>query len=302
MGTKFDGEFYALFAAALWTVTAIVFEKASKQIGSLNVNLIRLVFAAIFLSVYNYFTQGFFIPTNASNYQWIWLTASGFVGFVFGDYMLFKAFQVIGARISMLFMSLAPPMTAIIAYFFMGEKMTYQSIAGMIITITGIAIVIFQRKMNENGKNNKIGLTITVSGMLFGLGGALGQAVGLVLSKKGMQDLNAFSASQIRVIAAVFGFLLLFLIFNRWKSLFLALKNKFSIKMVGIGSVTGPFLGVSFSLLAIQNTNTGIAATLMAIVPILIIPPMIFIFKEKVSVKEIAGALVAVIGVALFFL
>jgi drug/metabolite transporter (DMT)-like permease len=69
-----------------------------------------------------------------------------------------------------------------------------------------------------------------------------------------------------------------------------------------LGAFFGPFLGVSFSLLAIKYADTGIAATIMALVPVLIIPPSMIIYKEKVTLKEAAGAILAVGGVAMFFL
>ena len=71
---------------------------------------------------------------------------------------------------------------------------------------------------------------------------------------------------------------------------------------ISIGSFFGPFIGVSFSLIAVKYTSTGVAATLMAIVPVLLIPPSILLKKEKVTWKEITGALIAVLGVATFFL
>jgi len=74
------------------------------------------------------------------------------------------------------------------------------------------------------------------------------------------------------------------------------------MKRVALGSVFGPFLGVSFSLLAIQHTQAGVAASIMSIVPVLIIPPAIFFFHEKVNWKEIIGAVITVGGVAIFFL
>jgi len=63
-----------------------------------------------------------------------------------------------------------------------------------------------------------------------------------------------------------------------------------------------PFLGVAFSLLAVQHTTTGVASTIMAIVPVLIIPPAVIYFKERVSPKEIVGAILAVTGVAVLFI
>ncbi len=298
------GEFAALMTAVFWTVTSMSFEAAGKRIGSFSVNLIRLFLALIIYSIYLYFTRGMLFATDASLHAWIWLSLSGIIGFAVGDLLLFQAFVVVGARISMLIMSLVPPITALIGWMILGETLSLQSICGMILTISGIILVVMKREapqLNSSGKN-KIKFSYPLLGILLAFGGAVGQSVGLVLSKYGMKDYDAFAASQIRVFAGFIGFIILFFIMKRWNRVWKAVRNKKGMLFTGIGSVFGPFLGVSFSLLAIQNTGTGVAATIMSIVPVLIIPAAVIVFKEKVNLKEILGAMLAVGGVALLFL
>ena len=175
---------------------------------------------------------------------------------------------------------------------------------GMFVTLTGISIVILKREKKEENskKKRKITTSYSFSGISLALGGAVSQGVGLVLSKKGMGDYDAFAASQIRVITGMFGFGIIILFAKRYGKIWTALQHKSAMKRVALGSFFGPFLGVSFSLIAIQNTQAGIAATIMAIVPVLIIPPAILFFHEKVNWKEILGAVITVGGVAIFFL
>jgi len=300
------GEFAALLTAVFWTVTALAFESASKKIGSLPVNLIRLGMALIFLSIYTWITRGLILPTDASGYQWFWLSLSGVVGFVLGDLFLFRSYVVISARISMLIMALAPPMAALISWFALGEHLTPKQGLGMLFTFAGIALVILKREVSEDenseSKQKKVRLNYPLSGLLLAFGGAVGQAGGLVLSKIGMQDYNVVAAVQIRVITGVIGFLLIIFLFNRWKSLKAAFKNIDALKRVSIGAIFGPFLGVTFSLLSIKYTSTGVASAIMSIVPVLIIAPAVLIFKEKFNSKELIGALITVGGVMLFFL
>lgn len=301
---NYFGEIAGLLTAVFWTVTSMAFESAGKKVGSLAVNLIRLVMAFFFIGIYSWIARGFFFPTDATLFQWQWLAFSGLVGFVIGDLLLFQAFVVIGARISMLMMSLAPPFAAFVGWLMLGEVLTPKSWVGMAITMTGIVIVILKREKTElNGSIvRKLKSNYSVPGILLALGGALGQAAGLVLSKKGMGSYDAFSASQIRVLTGIAGFSILFIFMKRWPRVWSALKHGSAMKRITLGAFFGPFLGVSFSLLAVQHTETGIAATLMAIVPVLIILPAVIIFKEKVNWKEILGAVVTVAGVALFFL
>jgi drug/metabolite transporter (DMT)-like permease len=298
------GEFAALLTAVFWTITALAFEAASRRIGSMAVNILRLIVGFCFLSLFLFFYRGVLFPVDASPHAWLYLTLSGLIGFVFGDLCLFQAFVVVGARISMLLMALAPPMTAFIGYFVLGETLSWKSWIGMILTISGIALVVLKRHTAEesNGGFRKVRFNYPLWGILLGLGGAAGQAVGLVLSKIGMQGYDTFASTQIRVIAGIIGFAMLFTFVGSWKNAFRALKQRKPMLQLSLGAFFGPFLGVSFSLISIKYADTGIASTIMAIVPVLIIPPSMILYKEKVTLKEAAGAVVAVSGVAMFFL
>lgn len=298
------GEIAALLTAVFWTVTSMSFESAGKKVGSLSVNLIRLVAAFFIYGVVNYFRRGLFLPMDAGMEGWLWLSLSGLIGFVIGDLLLFQAFVVIGARISMLIMALTPPITAFVGWIVLGEVLSPMNWVGMLVTLTGISIVILKREAKEpdSDKRRKITTNYSLTGLLLAFGGAVGQGVGLVLSKKGMGQYDAFAASHIRVITGMIGFAIIILFSKRFGNVWKALQHKPAMKRVALGSMFGPFLGVSFSLLAIQNTQAGIAATIMAIVPVLIIPPAIVLFHEKVNWKEIIGAIITVSGVALFFL
>jgi len=299
---QYLGEIAALLTAACWTVTAMAFESAGKRVGALSLNLIRLVMGLIFLALYNAIFNDGFLP-DATAYQWFWLILSGVVGFVLGDLFLFRAFILIGARISMLIMAMVPPITALIGWITLGEVLSGMEFMGMGITLLGIVLVVSTKldlKKGSFGRTLKMGPLLL--GSLLALGGAVGQAAGLVLSKKGMQDMNAFEATQIRIMAGVVGFTLVITLFKRWGHLVGALKDLKAMKFMALGSFTGPFLGVSFSLLAVQHTDTGIAATLMALTPVMIIPPAILLNKERIKVIEIIGAIISIAGVALFFL
>ena len=292
------GEFAALATALCWTVTAMSFESAGKKVGSLAVNWIRLLIGMILLSLFTWLVRGVVLPTDASGDAWLWLSISGLVGFLVGDLCLFRAFVVIGSRVSMLIMASVPPMTALAGWLMLGENLGLIEVFGMILTVTGIVLVVTDRNKNGINKTRKYPLR----GVLLALGGAVGQALGLVLSKLGMGAYDAFAATQIRLIAGIIGFSILFFPLKVWPRVLAAMKNKPAMGRIFLGSVFGPFLGVSLSLLAVQHTQAGNASTIMSIVPVLIIPPAVLIFKEKVTFKEIAGAVIAVTGVAILFL
>jgi drug/metabolite transporter (DMT)-like permease len=292
------GEFAALLTAFFWTVTSLSYESAGHKIGSLAVNIIRLVIGFAFLSVFNLIHRGLILPVDASYENWIWLTLSGFVGFVFGDLFLFKSYTIIGSRFSMLIMTLVPPITAFFSFIILGERLTLFHYLGMTLTFSGIAMAIFKR----SGKGEKLSLKLAPRGILYAFGGAVGQALGLVISKFGLKDYDPFAATQIRVIAGIIGYTMLVTILMRWGSIVKATRNKEGMLLTSLGAFFGPFLGVSFSLIAVKYTEAGIASTIMALVPVFIIIPAVFLFKQKVTLPELLGAVVSVAGVALFFL
>ncbi len=295
---NYTGEIAALVTAFCWAITATAFEKAGKEIGSQPLNLIRLVIAMIFLCSYTLITRGLALPLDASLNAWGWLLLSGLVGLVLGDLLLFEAFVRIGARISMLIYASVPPISGILAYLLLGESMTPKQILGMFVTLTGIAVVI----LVKGDGSNRVKLSHPVAGILLAFGGALGQSLGYIIGKFGLKDYDPFAATQIRIIAGIIGFSILFSLRGNWKSVFSSFKKKTTMIHLTIGSFFGPFIGVSLSLLAVQHTNPGVASTLMSVTPVLLIPVAIFYKKEKVHIKETIGALIAVSGVGLVFL
>ncbi|MFA5524021.1 MAG: DMT family transporter [Tissierellales bacterium] len=292
------GEVAALVTTLCWAITAISFEMAGKKVGSLSVNYIRLVIGFILISFFTFFTRGSLLPLDASTNAWIWLSISGFIGFFLGDMFLFQSYLEIGSRISMLVMATSPPITALLGYVFMRERLRYIDFIGMAITLIGIAIVV----LNKNPDEKKIKLSHSFKGLVFAFLGALGQGLGLIFSKMGMGEYNPFAATQIRIISGFVGFTILFIVMNKWKSLKNALKDPKAMFGISIGSIFGPFLGVSFSLISLKYTSVGISSTITSIVPVIIIPFSIIFLKEKIRFKELIGAVITVVGVSVLFI
>jgi drug/metabolite transporter (DMT)-like permease len=259
---------------------------------------LRLVIGLTFLSIFTLIRRGFLLPVDAAYENWLWLSLSGLIGFVFGDLFLFKSYTMIGSRFSMLIMTLVPPITALCSFIILGEKLTLYHYLGMALTFSGIAMAIFSR----SGKGEKFSLKLSPKGILYAFGGAVGQALGLVLSKFGMKDYDPFAATQIRIIAGIAGYVALVTILARWGSVYNATGNRKGMMLTSLGAFFGPFLGVSFSLIAVKYTEAGIASTIMALVPVFIIIPAVFLYKQKVTLPELIGSVLSVAGVSLMFI
>lgn len=295
---SYMGEAAALLTALCWAVTATAFEHSAKKIGSMNLNLTRLLIGLMFLSLFTWVTRGYLLPLDASPNEWFWLLMSGLVGIVLGDLFLFEAFVLVGSRISMLIYASVPPLSGIMAYLFLGERMTGMQVIGMGLTLAGIASVIL---VAEKG-SGKVSLSHPAKGVLFAFGGAFGQAAGYIIGKFGMASYDPFASTQIRLIAGLAGFALLFTVRSHWGKYFSSLKRTDALATLTLGSFFGPFLGISLSLYAIQRINPGVASTLISITPILLIPYAFLVKKEKVALREVAGTLLALTGVGIMFL
>lgn len=295
------GQWAALGTAGCWAFSALAFDVAARRLGALVLNLIRLVLAFGFLSLLAWILRGIPLPLDATPGAWAWLSLSGLVGFVFGDFCLFRAFLAIGPRLSMLMLSLAPPLTAIIGWLLLGEVLSARNLVGMVLTVTGIAWAVMERRPAEE-KAGVPARRALISGVVFGFCGALGQAGGLVLSKLGMGGYDAVAATQVRVLAGIAGYATLFLIFHWWPRVGPALRDGRALSFAAAGAFLGPCVGVSLSLYAVHRTLSGVAASIMALTPIILIPLVVLLRRERVGIGGVAGAAVAVAGVALLFL
>jgi drug/metabolite transporter (DMT)-like permease len=294
------GTLFSVGTAFCWAMSAMAFESAAKRVGSLVVNLVRLVIALLLLTAFCWYHRGLPLPTDASREAWVYLSLSGFVGFFIGDMALFRAFVVMGARLSTLLMSLAPPMAALIAYLALDERIPLQGWIGMAVTLGGILWVVSERLHDEDPRALR---RVTTWGLVLGMIGALGQAAGAVLSKKGMgggpDPFDPVAATQIRAIAGVVGFILVLGIGGYMPRVFQSLKRPGAMGFMTLGAFIGPFVGVSLFHASLQLIPTGVAQTIAATVPVIIIPFVIVLYREHVTWRAAFGAAVTVIGVAI---
>ncbi len=308
---NYIGEIISLTVAVSWTITALFAEVGSKRLGSLQMNVIRMLLSLFMLGITLWCFTGSPLPLYADGEAWFWLLMSGFVGYVLGDYCLFNSYILIGSRFGQLFMTLAPPTAAVSGWFLLGETLSVKALLGMLVTLTGIGISV----LNKGGSHG-LSLKLPLKGVLLGIGAGVGQGVGLVLSKVGMNayalsipsgeemvmDLMPFASTFIRALMGTAGFLVVMGMQKQFHTLATSARDRKGMTAAVWATITGPFIGVSLSLMAVQYTEAGIASTLMALTPVFILWPAHFFFKQAVTFKEVIGACISVLGVSLFFI
>lgn len=314
----YTGELISLTVAISWTACAMFAEVASKRMESLPLNVIRMLMSLLMLCIVMWISTGSPYPLYADTDTWIWMSLSGLVGYVLGDFCLFNSYILIGSRFGQLLMTLSAPAAALFGWLLIGETMSWLALLGMTITITGISISIFGKHETEDETGATTSVKLPAKGIFFGVCAGLGQGIGLVLSAKGLicyeQSLSTnsitdstilflipFASTAMRAITGLIGFSIWTVLKGQVQQLCSAVHDRRAMLFALAATVTGPFVGVSLSLMATQYTSTGIAQTIMATTPVLIILPSYIFFKQHITIREIIGAVIAVLGVTLFF-
>lgn len=314
----FFGEIISLVVAVLWTITALLSEGATRRLGTLPFNIIRLSMAAVLLWLCMVFVTGSPVPLYTTPNTWLWLGLSGLVGFVAGDICLFNCYLSIGSRFGQLFMTVAPIAAAFSGWIILGETMSWTALLGMLVVTAGIAMSVLNRGGGEG--RHRLVLKLPLKGVLYGLGAGVGQGLGLVLSKMGMMaydarlstlndtvdvtaahDFMPFAATLIRALAGIVGFAIVISFVRQWGKVGRGLHDAKAMKLASGAVVCGPAFGVALSLLATLYTSTGVAQTLMALTPVIILLPAWLFQHQRVTRWEVVGAVIAVFGAALFF-
>jgi len=309
---KYLGELISLGVACSWTVAALSSEVGSKRLGVFVMNVWRMGVALLFSALLMWWVLGQPWPVYAGEEAWLWLLASGVVGYFFGDWCLFNSYLVIGSRMGQLFMTLAPMFTALFAWLMIGQTLAWSSLLAMAVTLLGIAISVLGRD-----EQHHVSVSLPLKGILYGIGAGLGQGVGLVLSKIGLdhyvedvpadllpsvEDYLPFGSNMIRCVAGFACFTAWLVLSGHAGRMRDSLSDHKGLLAMLCAVLSGPFIGVGFSLMAVQYTAAGIASTLMALTPILILLPSRWLFGQPITLKGVVGALISVVGVSLFFL
>jgi drug/metabolite transporter (DMT)-like permease len=291
------GELAALLTAVLWSGSALIFAHVSARISPLQVNILRLVFGSIYLLGVILL---FHLDLDLTCAQLAYFAASGVVGLALGDTFLFKAYKQLGARLSMLIMSLAPAFGALLAWAIIDDTLTPVGLLGMSVTVGGVALVVMQKTPSSTSAQ-----AWDTAGLLFALLAAAGQGVGLVFAKMAfnVHPVNGFVATAIRITASLVILIPASIVTGRFESpMGVAARERRAFVLIAVGSILGPFLGIAGSLIAVANTSVGVAAAIMGTVPVIMLPMVSIIHTEHLTRNAIAGALLATAGVTILFL
>jgi drug/metabolite transporter (DMT)-like permease len=302
LNASYIGELAALATAALWSFSSILFTIGGRRVGSMIVNRARLAFAVLFVGGMHWVLFGQPFPTGAESYRYAWFALSALIGLVIGDGLLFQCYVLVGPRLGVLLLSMSPVFSTALAWIFLGERLTPQELAAMAVALAGVTWVVLERGRSVNAQEAS-GRTYAI-GILFGLGAALCQAANLVTAKQGLAGgFPALSATMIRMTFAAFVMWAWAAVIGEFgRTIRKVRADGQAARAIFGGAFIGPFLGVWLSMIAVQSSRVGIASTLMAMTPVLSLPLVRIVFKERVTLRAVLGTLIAMTGVAAMIL
>lgn len=292
---SFKGELAALSAALIWAIASFVYVAMGKQISPLVLNFAKCTIAII-LSLLTLLIMGDFSPEFLLQTGMLplgLLLVSGASGIGFGDTAFFEALNCLGARRSLLIEALAPPLAALFAAIFLDETLSYRAWIGIFLTVSGVTWVILERVPDDF-----LGKLRPWRGIGFGLLSAFAQASGAVLSRAALAETNVSPlwGSLIRLLGGVFVLLILMSFQHRIWAKFHPLRDRRFLLILITTSFASTYLGIWLQQIALKFIATGIAQALTATSPLFIIPIALWM-KEKVSLRSIFGAVLALVGI-----
>jgi drug/metabolite transporter (DMT)-like permease len=291
------GELAGLATAVLWTMSVLFWTAAGRRAGSLAVSFLRIILTCGLLSGYHLLAYRSVGPTGVTAADWGLLALSGLTGFFFCDVLLFKALVVIGPRLSLLIYSLTPAMTAMLAWGTFGEAMAPWQIVGMAITLGGVGWVVLEKSTETKGDRPISAAVRHPGGLLLAVLANVGAALGAVFARQAVGDNDAVSATMIRALGSLPGFVALTTVLGRWRPVTRTACDRRSMALIVGGTLVGPVLGVICYMVSFRHCPAGVTTTLTSLMPVLILPFSALLLRERVTWRAAAGALIAVGGV-----
>jgi drug/metabolite transporter (DMT)-like permease len=291
---QFRGEFAALGAALIWAIGSVIYTGVGRQLSPLTLNFTK-GWIAIALLVLTFLITRQGIPAlDPMGFSLLFL--SGIVGIGFGDTAFFSALNCIGARRTLLFETLAPPLSALLALVFLHETLLTQAWIGIVLTISGVIWVVLERVSETHGNFRP------VQGSLYGVLAALGQAGGAVLSRAALvnTEIDSFWSTLIRLLGGTATLLVWILMQRQSSDVVKPFQSPRLFIVIAGTAFLSAYLGIVLQQTSLKFAATGIAQALSSTSPLFVIP-IAWVMGDRISLRSVTGVLVAVIGVSLLF-
>ncbi len=294
------GGFAAVLASLGFSITSTLFTLAGRKFTPIMVMRFSVPVAMVFIVLLHWLTTGAPLPLDAGIDRWIYLGLSGATGFWLASVLIVNAFARIGPRLSLLVAAVNPIISTILAWVFLDQQLAATTLIGIALTMAGIAYVV-----TDGQRDDRLAPPDSLrAGILFALGGSSLQAVGFVLSTKGLEgDFDPLSGSLMRVLAGSVVLWLMAMLRGEAQSTLRAFRTEpVAVRYLSAAAIAGPVAGASLALVALQRAPVGVASTLLNLNPLFLIPISYLVFQERITQRAVVGTVIAVIGTSILFL
>lgn len=290
-------ELAALGTALCWASTGVIASDAIRVLGAFHFNLIRQVLVTLLLAAMVTATHAWAGQTATTA---LILATSGIVGILIGDTFNFAAVGRLGPRRAGAIFALNAPMAAVMGWVILGEALPWQAVLGITVTTLGVAVAILGRPRADAHRIEAV-RGVLVTGILFGLGAALGQAAGSLIARPIMTSgMDPYLASVFRVGAS--GLVMGLLAATPYAPARPQKVTRGILILTATTAIIGLLIGMTLFLYALQGSQTGIIATLSATSPVMILPLLWLRTGQRPTLVSVAGGALTVAGLALIFL
>lgn len=286
------GGLAALASAFTWALGSILFRKLGNRVSPLGMNFGKNIIGVLYIGIILLLTG----IKAVSNREFLILGASGLLGIAIGDTLFFKALMQLGPRLTVLLGTLGPIFTVVLAVVLLREKPSFLAWIGIFLTTAGVFWILWKRTPEKKARKDWL------SGIKYLLLSILCASIGTILAKIGVTSVSSLQALFIRFAGAAAGLTLYGLISRQTKTWLSPFRDIRLLKFILLTVFIVIFGGFWLFLLSLKYTNASTAAILNSTEPLFILPLTAFLFKEKISLQETIGAIVAVSGVSLIFM
>jgi len=294
------GQLLALLTAACWAQNSIIYRHIGAKVGSDAVAHVRMWIALPMIFLLAYWVEGSWFPTSLSARTYLFLLASGAIGYFFTDMLLFKAYILLGARESMVIMTLSPVVTAFFGFLLFDERLNLIQILGIFITISGIALIVLLDARTKVAKEEHDTKT---KGFIYAILGSALQSLSFLLAKFALDETGPISTNLLRNLGGLACFIIFNFLYKRNAvQHFKVLSNRRYLLLLVMAAFAGPVLGMSSQMKAFTLAPVGIVTTITQVTPILLLPFDYFILHKRLTASSLAGTFLSIAGVAVLFL
>ena len=292
------GEIASMGSAFTWAASVMLYRRYGGHLSATWLTFYKGLVAIVFFALGIWLSRGWMEVSSAGITM---LAVSGIVGIIVGDSAFFMALPKIGGALTSSIQCIAPPLSAIGAWLFLGQNLSPLHALGLLVSSVGVAAMVwFERRstaINPEPKSFSLGV-------LFAVLAAVCQAGGVLLSRDALEGLPSMQGAALRiwfpvVVLGIYEWSRAGGTLNHFARATLKVKY---IKQITLASFLGTFVGLIFMVYGMTHAPVGIALGLTSTYPLWIVVFDVVVFGHRMRKSSVASLICSIIGIFMMVL